>query len=978
MQSYKKKNNPFIGYLQNIIKKSCCFCEELDESSLAHCHDCGLYFCNNTCKDESHIVSHLKQCKHSHISTDLFSKDVVKCESCGNNKIFELKFLKIENNYSFLCKECSKFQILYSNIIENNKVNTEILKDPMIPPVANFEVLIYQINVDIKKWLKLKKFALPPSSINYSDKKSYSQQLIALINEEIETIKEENENSPKLTFDLEFDYLEDNQCLITVKNPNFKLFEKNKLDIFHNDNLIIEGAKVRFKINDSVILFCKNIKKHFENGKYQIQIKESVKNYERMIDGVKRLGSKKNLMNQNIMQMILGQVQDLNINIRDKNVKQITLIPKLLQERIKMNSCQEKAIKNALMYHLSIVIGPPGSGKTLLLVNLVHNIHKGSTEKILICAQTNQAIDNIIKLLKKFDFSKFVRVLSPAKELSEDLDTTNSVNKLAIEKINKDPKKYQEIINLIDKKQRNGFLSEKDYKRYKEKMADIEDEIIEDADIVLSTLNNSADQRLRNYHFSYILIDEAAQALEGDTILPLIHQAQMVVLIGDDKQLGPLVHSERAEAAGFGISLFQRLHLLYQDAPFITLLNEQYRMNEKLYEFPNKKFYENKMITRVKVLPDENIIQNIPWPKKDFPSFFYNVSGYEEEENNSYINKDEVFSVFQCVNKLIENKVELKNIGVLTFYSAQKQRFYEKFYTKEKYQELKIDTVDGFQGMEMDYIIISTVRANIYGNLGFLKSEKRLNVALTRARKGLILVGNSKCLAKRPGVFRDLISFYCSNGLIVNDPFKNCTILKKEEIFDKDLLDNEEDYEEIIEEKKERNFHGLRKVKVIKKIKNEKPAPSIAINPKNLRGDNQDQNKENKNINNNKNEINHEENNKNNKKVKNKKKEEKEVKVQQIQQKKKKKAKKNEDNEEEQKEEEEKEELKKKGNKKWRIKNIYNKKKNQEEKQEENKKNVKIEEEKNEEEINCGKKGRKNQAKQKNEKQGKKKKNEKK
>jgi hypothetical protein len=491
-------------------------------------------------------------------------------------------------------------------------------------------------------------------------------------------------------------------------------------------------------------------------------------------------------------------------------------------------------------------------------------------------------------------------------------------------------------------------------------------------------LNNSADQRLRNYHFSYILIDEAAQALEADTILPLIHQAQMVVLIGDDKQLGPLVHSERAVAAGFNISLFQRLHLLYQDAPFITLLNEQYRMNEKLYEFPNRKFYENKMITRVKVLPDENIIQNIPWPKKDFPSFFYNVSGSEEPENNSYINKDEVFSVFQCVNKLIENKVEIKNIGVLTFYSGQKQRFYEKFYTKEQYQELKIDTIDGFQGMEMDYIIISTVRANILGILGFLKSEKRLNVALTRARKGLILVGNPKCLAKRPGVFRDLISFYCSNGLIVNDPFKNCIIIKKEEIFDKDFLDNEEDYDEIIEEKKERHFYGSRKVKVVKKIKNEKPAPSIAINPKNLREDNQVQNKEIKNINNNKNEINHEENNKNNNKIKNKKKEEKEVKVQPIQQKKKKKDKKIEENEDEKKEHEEKEDLKKKGNKKWRIKNLYNKKNNQEEKQEENKKNVKIEEEKNEEEINCGKKGRKNQAKQKNEKQGKKKKNEKK
>ena len=163
------------------------------------------------------------------------------------------------------------------------------------------------MNIDIKKWVKLQESGIPPSSISYRNKKEYSQQLITLINEEIETIKYENSKSPLLTFDLEFDYQEDNQFFITVKNPIFKLFEKNKLDIFKNDILIIEGAKVRFKTNDSAILFCRNVKYHFENGKYQIQLKESVQNYERMIAGLIKFG-KKNLMNQSIMQMLLGQV----------------------------------------------------------------------------------------------------------------------------------------------------------------------------------------------------------------------------------------------------------------------------------------------------------------------------------------------------------------------------------------------------------------------------------------------------------------------------------------------------------------------------------------------------------------------------------------------------------------------------------------------------------------------------------------------
>ena len=775
----------------------------------------------------------------------------------------------------------------------------EYIQDPDMFP----QDLIYQN----------KKDKLPPKRKTFADKKDYSNHQSSLIQEEIEAIQNENELPPLVTLYLKFDYREKNQCVITIDNPYFKIFEKNMVDIYKKDELIVKNAKVFAKSNDSAILYCRNLPEHYKDGEYQIQLKESVSNYERMQRGLENF-QKKNLMNQIITQMILGNVDDYNFNIRNPHVKQIALIPKALQEGIKRNPSQEEAIRKALMYHLSIVQGPPGTGKTFLLVNLVYNINmiKGSTEKILICAQTNQAIDNIIKLFKKYDFEKYVRVLSPAKEISEELDITNSVHKLARDKIYSDPKKYKELIKLIERKEKNGFLGENDYKIYKERIGDIENDIIENSSIVLSTLNNSADERLRDYNFSYVLIDEAAQALEPDTILSLIHQAQMVVLIGDDKQLGPVINSNSAAKAGLSISLFERLHTLYKDAPFITLLDEQFRMNEKLNEFPNKTFYGNKMKTKVKILPDENM----PWPNKDFPSFFYNIQGKEEIENKSRYNNDEVLAVDKCIIELMGKKVELKNIGVITFYSAQKQRFYEKFYTKEKYQELKIDTVDGFQGMEMDYIIISTVRSNEDGFLGFLKSEKRLNVSLTRAKKGLIIIGNAKCLAKRRGIFRDLILFYCSKGLIVKQAFNNNSIMKMNEILEsKDLLNDEEEFDEIQEGLNEFNFN-FRKVEI---IKNEKPAPVVIINQQNMPQNNQEQNKQIK--------IN---NNNENKKAKNNKKEEKKevVQVEPTKHKKKKKAKKLEENNEDEKGEEEKEDLKKKGNKKWRIRNLYNKKKN--------------------------------------------------
>lgn len=789
-------------------------------------------------------------------------------------------------------------------------------------------------------------FSIP---LSFPDIKFYLQNLESLIQLEIITIIKENENLPSLPFELEFEYTEDNHCFITVKNPNYKLYEKNAVDIYSEEELIIEDAKIRFQKNDSIILYCEKLKKHFKDGIYQIKLKESIKNYERIIKGLNQLSNKNTLMNQNIMQILLGQIPDLKINIRKENIKDILLIPMLKNEMIKLNLAQEAAIRNALKYHLSIIIGPPGSGKTLLLVNLVYNIlHiKGSTEKILICAPTNKAIDNIIILLKKFGFEKFVRVLSPARELSEDLDTTHSVHKLALDKINSDPKKHKELKRLIERKEKNGVLSDSDYKKYKKSMEDIECGIIEEANIVLSTINNSADERLKNFHFTYVLIDEAAQALEAEIILPLIHYAEMVVLIGDDKQLGPVVHSKEAKLQGLGMSLFERLHLLYKNAPFITLLNEQYRMNEKLYQFPNREFYDNKMITRRNILPDENIMNNLPFPKKDFPSFFINVVGTEEIENKSYFNTQEVLAIFKCVNELHQNKIELKNIGVITFYSGQKQRLYEKFYTKEKYQDLKIDSVDGFQGMELDYIILSTVRNNSEGNLGFLKEPKRLNVALTRARKGLILIGDAKCLAKRPGDFRNLIKFYCSNGLILNNPFSKCEVVKEEEIFNNDLIEVEENYDEIIEAQKEHNYYGRK----IVRIKNSKPAPvvSLPVNQNNKKEENIIIN------------INPKVKNEN-KQIKNKKEEEK--KPIETKKKKKKKAKKvEEEKEEDQKEEED---LKKKGNKKWRTKNLYNKKKikDQKIKEKEKEDEIKEEEEKKEVDEKKGKKGRKNKSKQ--------------
>ena len=159
-----------------------------------------------------------------------------------------------------------------------------------------------------------------------------------------------------------------------------------------------------------------------------------------------------------------------------------------------------------------------------------------------------------------------------------------------------------------------------------------------------------------------------------------------------------------------------------------------------------------------------------PWPDKDIPMLFYHVDDEEKEDNSSYYNEKEIYNVYGVVHKLTKAGVNIKDIGIITPYDAQKKKLLEKFYD-DKFKDLQIESVDGFQGMEKDYMIISTVRSNFYGDIGFLTSSKRLNVALTRAKKGVIIIGNTKCLAKRHGIWKDLVKYYASKNLIVKGPY---------------------------------------------------------------------------------------------------------------------------------------------------------------------------------------------------------------
>ena len=678
-----------IQYLQHINFIKCLFCHENDSKYLARCKDCGYYFCNNIHRKTSHIVLHLNQCQHEKITLAPFEQEL-KCDICKDKNIFHLKFWKSKKRISILCEECAENKDFYRKIIDNKKINEEILPSPNVPPLridSEEESIIRLINNKINK---LRDLYLQSVCLTFTSKEKYCRIFNDLLDHEILTINTENELEPSYLFNLKFIKVGDSDYIAEIANSsqfnqNFLFYKKQLLSITkaNNEEKGFIGRVIN-KENNIITIACIQLEKQFADGPYKIKNKQTTDSYERMKRGLEKFKSKKiSYMNKDIEALILGVFPEKFTN-KNEYIKASEIPNKLnILElgHLRLNKSQERAIFNCFNYKLTLIKGPPGTGKSTVLSILTYHLIKLKkiNHKILICAPSNRAVDNISFLLQKIDSIKFVRVLSPEKELSDDIDKTNCLYKLSKEVINKNPEKNKRIKQLIEKREKNCYLKKSDKIEYRKLMENIENNIINSCDIVLSTINNSADQRLDNYFFPIVIIDEASQSLEPDTLLPLLHNAEMAVLIGDDKQLGPTVISKECDIAGLNISLFERLCYYYQDSNFISLLNEQYRMPESLYRFSNQFFYNNKVITKTVNHDDINVMSNFDWPDKSIPSVFYHYTEPEEEsENKSYFNETEINLIFKNVKKLINSGVESNNIGIITPYNAQKISLEEK------------------------------------------------------------------------------------------------------------------------------------------------------------------------------------------------------------------------------------------------------------------------------------------------------------
>ena len=447
----------------------------------------------------------------------------------------------------------------------------------------------------------------------------------------------------------------------------------------------------------------------------------------------------------------------------------------------KLNASQNKALQKVLeAEEVAIIHGPPGTGKTTILVECVVQVLK-KEKQVLVVAPSNTAVDLLAQ--KLIDKGLNVLRLGHPARIDEDLQTHTFDYQLTQHshyKHIKDMKKEaQTLRNKAQKFKRNFGEEERTARRENYKAArqllddvrtmeqQIEKDVLAQTQVVTATLVGAALPVLHNTMFSTVFIDEAAQALEPACWIP-ITRAEKVVLAGDHWQLPPTVKSMEAQKEGLLKSLFEKTIDRIPEAA--VMLQTQYRMNEQIMAFPAQWFYNNelKAANNVKkhTLHREGVLLNRPFDFIDTAG-----CGFEEEQEPDSLstrNPQEADLAFKYLEMMYEEMENLypglcnqTSLGIIAPYKAQVRYLQDRLTHSpiSAYEKnISIHTVDGFQGQERDIIAICMTRSNENGNIGFLNDLRRTNVAMTRARKKLILIGDSATLANHD-FYKQLLDF---------------------------------------------------------------------------------------------------------------------------------------------------------------------------------------------------------------------------
>lgn len=440
-----------------------------------------------------------------------------------------------------------------------------------------------------------------------------------------------------------------------------------------------------------------------------------------------------------------------------------------------LNSTQETAVNKVLCARdVSIVHGPPGTGKTTTLVEAIYEtLHR--EPQVMVCAQSNTAVDWICE--------KLVDRGVPVLRIGNPTRVNDKMLSFTYERRFESHPAYPELwgirksIREMGGRMRRGSYEEREgmrsrMSRLRDRATELEIQINADlfdsARVIASTLVSSNHRLLNGRRFPTLFIDEAAQALEAACWIA-IRKADRVVLAGDHCQLPPTIKCYEAARGGLERTLMEKV--VSNKPAVVSLLKVQYRMHEEIMKFPSQWFYNGEL----EAAPEVRYRGILDW---DTPIHWIDTSemDFKEEfvgETFGRINKAEADLLLSelkiYINRISGNRIleEKIDFGIISPYKAQVQYLRNKIKADaslKPYRSLfTVNTVDGFQGQERDVIFISLVRANEEGQIGFLNDLRRMNVAITRARMKLVILGEAETL-KHHGFYRKLLEFIQNIG----------------------------------------------------------------------------------------------------------------------------------------------------------------------------------------------------------------------
>lgn len=462
------------------------------------------------------------------------------------------------------------------------------------------------------------------------------------------------------------------------------------------------------------------------------------------------------------------RLREVLFSLRDPGVEQAASFTPLDR---KLDASQLEAVGFALAARdIALLHGPPGTGKTATVVELIRQAVE-RRERVLACAPSNLAVDNMVERLATAGVG-VVRVGHPARLLPSVLD--HSLDSLVAQAegsriaagVRRDLEAlHRRLRRASDRAERRDLRRE--LRSVRDEARELEErtvrQILEGADVVLATATGAAEGPLAHLEFDLVVIDEATQAVEASAWIPLL-RGRRAVLAGDHRQLPPTILSREAEREGLGVTLFERLSEALGDA-VTRMLTVQYRMHERIMEWSSRELYEGRVRPHSSVRT--HLLADLPHvastDETGLPVILIDTAGcdLEEEEEakgDSRSNEGETKVVVAHVDSLLRAGVRPEEIAVITPYNAQVELLRSRLAAHGS-SGLEIGSVDGFQGREKEAVVISLVRSNRRGDVGFLADDRRTNVAVTRARRHVAIVCDSATVSSHP--FLGRLVEYC-------------------------------------------------------------------------------------------------------------------------------------------------------------------------------------------------------------------------